>query len=122
MKRVVWAFVICLAAAALTLYGSWVVDTTFDRMEEQLEAAAWYSRQGEYEKADGIYRRLESDWNARERLLGLFMKHDILSELSGLIRETAEYNDPDHQTELKSETARTLDRIRTARVLFFSVC
>ncbi len=122
MRRVIGAFFISLTAAALTLYGSWVVDTAFDRMSSQLETALSCSQQGEYEKADGIYRQLEEEWNARERLLSLFIKHDILSEISGMLRETAGYNDSDHQAELKSETARTLDRIRTARVLFFSVC
>ena len=122
MRRIIGAFLISLAAAALTVYGSWTVDTSFDRMNSQLKAALFCSQQGEYEKADDIYRQLYEEWDSRERLLGLFMKLDVLSEISGMIRETAGYNDPDHQAELKSETARTLDRIRTAKVLFFSVC
>lgn len=122
MKRVWAAGLVALVAIGMIVYGSWFVDTTFDEMSEGLNQALIFSQWGEYEKADGIYRRLVEDWEEKEKGLGLFLKHDILSEISGMIRETAAYNDAQHQAELKSETARTLDRIRTAHALFFTVC
>lgn len=122
MNRIKAAAVVCAVVVVLTAVGSWYVDSTFRSLSQQLTQAEALSREGEYEKAGGVYRRLVQEWEAREKLLGLFLKHDILSELSGMLRETAAYNHPDYQTELKSETARTLDRIRTAGALFFSVC
>lgn len=120
MKRVAWTALICVLVGILTFWGNRFVDSTMDYIEESMESALKLSQAGEYEKADGIYRRLMDEWDMREKLLGLMMKHDVLSEISGMIRETRAFNDPDHQTELKSETVRTLDRIRTARALFFS--
>lgn len=120
MKRVAWTALVCVLVGILTFWGNRFVDSTLDYVQHSMESALELSQAGEYEKADGIYRRLMEEWDTREKRLGLMMKHDILSEISGMIRETSAFNDPDHQTELKSETVRTLDRVRTARALFFS--
>lgn len=120
MKRVVWTALVCVLVGILTFWGNRFVDNTLDLVQCSMESALELSQSGEYEKADGIYRRLMEEWDIREKMMGLMMKHDVLSEISGMIRETSAFNDADHQTELKSETVRTLDRVRTARALFFS--
>lgn len=120
MKRVAWTALVCVLVGILTFRGNRFVDNTLDLVQCSMESALELSQSGEYEKADGIYRRLMEEWDIREKMMGLMMKHDVLSEISGMIRETSAFNDADHQTELKSETVRTLDRVRTARALFFS--
>lgn len=120
MKRVAWTALVCVLVGILTFRGNRFVDNTLDLVQYSMESALELSQSGEYEKADGIYRRLMEEWDIREKMMGLMMKHDVLSEISGMIRETSAFNDADHQTELKSETVRTLDRVRTARALFFS--
>lgn len=120
MKRVSWTALVCVLVGILTFWGNQFVDNTLDLVQCSMESALELSQSGEYEKADGIYRRLMEEWDIREKMMGLMMKHDVLSEISGMIRETSAFNDADHQTELKSETVRTLDRVRTARALFFS--
>lgn len=120
MKRVAWTALVCVLVGILTFWGNQFVDNTLDLVQYSMESALELSQSGEYEKADGVYRRLMEEWDIREKMMGLMMKHDVLSEISGMIRETSAFNDADHQTELKSETVRTLDRVRTARALFFS--
>lgn len=120
MKRVAWTALVCVLVGILTFWGNRFVDNTLNLVQCSMESALELSQSGEYEKADGIYRRLMEEWDIREKMMGLMMKHDVLSEISGMIRETSAFNDADHQTELKSETVRTLDRVRTARALFFS--
>ena len=119
MKKLWLAVIIMVALLSASVFGAEQVRCRTERIIEQLDLARIAAQDGDPAAARLHAQEAEKQWNENTAVLDIFVRHEEVDSISGVLQELLIYADLDQPKEFLSRCARLSHDIRHFQELEF---
>ena len=111
MKRSWMGVGLLLILLAGSIAVTWTMDRIHCPMEQDLNRAARYAMEGDWNHADALFRRVRDSWQKWEHFRACFADHNPMEEIDGDLKLLETYCEAREEAAFAAESSRLARKI-----------